>query len=308
MPELKQESIFINVADQKLHLKRIFTDESGQPVFMVHGSIENGRIFYSESGKGLAPYLAKAGYDVFIADLRGKGKSTPKINKDSTFGLTEVIREDMPAFINKIKEIKGNAPQHWFSHSFGGVLMLACLALNPEIVRLSSMVTFGNKRYLQTQSFKRFMMLNLGWYFLGSMILMVKKFLPAKKMNLGADDETKKTFRETNQWLERKEWRDWYDGFDYAAKLRELSLPPVLSLTGANDPVLGRKEDCQRLLDEIESKNHEVVVIGKENGNLHDYNHNDLVTHRDAPEDHYKIVLEWMEGSRQTVVGNRQSS
>ncbi|HIN39000.1 MAG TPA: esterase, partial [Flavobacteriales bacterium] len=57
--QLKEKSLYITLnSTEKLHVKRFFTDKKGQPVLMLHGSIENGKIFYSSSGKGLAPYLA----------------------------------------------------------------------------------------------------------------------------------------------------------------------------------------------------------------------------------------------------------
>ena len=58
---------------------------------MVHGMVEDGRIFYHKSGKGLACYLAKQGYDVYVVDLRGIGQSTPKISADSDHGQTEPL-------------------------------------------------------------------------------------------------------------------------------------------------------------------------------------------------------------------------
>jgi len=80
--KLTEESLYIAINNtEKLHLKRFFNDKMGQPVVMLHGSIENGKIFYSSSGKGLAPFLADQGYDVFVPDFRGKGKSTPPIVK-----------------------------------------------------------------------------------------------------------------------------------------------------------------------------------------------------------------------------------
>ncbi len=64
MPQdLQQESLFIPLSPfskDELHLKRVYKKGLlGPPVFMLHGSIENGRIFYSDSGKGLAPYRVR---------------------------------------------------------------------------------------------------------------------------------------------------------------------------------------------------------------------------------------------------------
>ena len=73
---------------------------------MLHGAVENGKIFYSEKNKGLASYLAHHGFDVFVADLRGRGLSEPAIKKGAIHGQTESITEDIPAFINEIKKLK----------------------------------------------------------------------------------------------------------------------------------------------------------------------------------------------------------
>src|SRR5258706_5010461 len=127
--DYSEESFFIPFhSTEQLHLKRFCGNENGPIAFLLHGSIENGRIFYSRSGKGLAPFLAKNGYDVFVADLRGRGESTPPIGKQSDYGLTESIAEEIPAFLNEIKRLRGDAPQYWMAPSWGGILMLCFLA------------------------------------------------------------------------------------------------------------------------------------------------------------------------------------
>ena len=56
--EIQEEfyDIRVNKTDT-LFLKRIYQNKDGPVLFFLHGSIENGRIFYSNSGKGLAPFL-----------------------------------------------------------------------------------------------------------------------------------------------------------------------------------------------------------------------------------------------------------
>ncbi|MBW8050611.1 MAG: alpha/beta hydrolase [Cytophagales bacterium] len=281
---------------------------------MVHGSIENGKIFYSASQKGLAPYLAREGYDVFVADLRGRGMSKPAINKSSTFGLTETLSEEFPAFINKIKEIKGNVPQHWVAHSWAGVLFLAYIARNQDAclpnlprfyrgkrqvggrqeVKVSSMVFFGAKRRISVWSWKKFYMINIMWIFVSRMIIKLMGYLPAKEMKMGADNETGKSHHETTVWLKTKRWLDWNDGFDYAEALKKVVLPPVLYLTGAGDNILGNPVDVKLLMDETGVQDSQFYIVGKANNNLHDYGHIDILTHPDAVNDHYPFVLDWM--------------
>ena len=74
------ESLYVKVdGGPQLHLRHF--PGPGHPVFLVHGAIENGRIFYSDNGKGFAPYLQKQGFDVYVLDLRGRGKSLPTLRK-----------------------------------------------------------------------------------------------------------------------------------------------------------------------------------------------------------------------------------
>ena len=290
-----EESIFININEtDKLHLKRIFTNPDGPPVLLVHGSIENGKIFYSSSGKGLAPYLALCGFDVFVADLRGRGLSTPAIGRGSDHGLSNIISEDIPAFYNKIKEIKGSIPQHWIAHSWGGVVYLAYLAKNPDHVNVASLVLFGSKRRIGIVSPERIYLIELLWNLLASLYIKYYGYLPAVKINIGADNETARSHEETNIWVYSKKWTDWYDEFDYSAALKKIKLPPILVLTGKNDKVLGHPADVQRLLDEIGDQDYQFKILSRKNGNLHDYGHVDILTHADAAKDHFPEVVNWM--------------
>lgn len=322
---LQQESIFIPVGKHQLHMKRFCRNPAGQPVWMVHGSIEDGRIFYSSKGKGLAPFLAAHGYDVFVADLRGRGKSTPPINKYSQWGLSENLREDFPAYIEKIREIKGAQPQHWMAHSWGGVLQLAYLARYqskaanstgvpatgmpaiglpstgvPAIGLLStgvpaSITFFGTKRRINTFSLGKLLKVDIVWNHFSKFLIRKYGYLPGKKFGIGSESESALSHQETQQWVVEKDWRDWRDGFDYREALQHMELPPILSLTGAHDKVLGHPEDVRALIRETGSSAARVQVVGKAEGFMHDYDHINLLTHPDVPKDHFRLVLEWLE-------------
>ena len=50
-------------------------EQRGAPVILVHGSFSNRRFWYSPKAIGLGPYLARAGFDVWIPEMRGHGLS-----------------------------------------------------------------------------------------------------------------------------------------------------------------------------------------------------------------------------------------
>jgi pimeloyl-ACP methyl ester carboxylesterase len=83
---LEKRSHFIEFDDHRLHLLQInkegIISKDSPAVLLLHGAISNGLQFYSIKGQGLAPYLASKGMNIFVADLRGRGLSTPSIKDD----------------------------------------------------------------------------------------------------------------------------------------------------------------------------------------------------------------------------------
>src|SRR5690606_33141901 len=118
------------LAPDRLHLKRWYARGASRPVLLLHGAVENGRIFYTDSGKGFAPFLASWGFDTYSADLRGRGGSGRPISRESGYGQTEAIRDELPALARAVSDRHGGMPVDWVAHSWGGVLMLSALARN----------------------------------------------------------------------------------------------------------------------------------------------------------------------------------
>lgn len=293
--EQTYQRINIQAGIHRLCLHRFCGNAAGAPLFMVHGSVENGRIFYSDSGKGLAPWLASRGFDVYVADLRGRGMSSPAVSAASDWGLREMMEEDFPVMLQEIVRLRGQVPQHWLAHSWGGVMQLAFLARWSAPAPVASLTFFGTKRHIASWSLKKLMMIDLGWGLLGELLAQVKGYLPARRFGFGVEDESAATYRQTRSWVRSKQWLDPYDVFDYAAALKELSLPPAFYITGAHDQVLGHPLDVYRLIQETGyDQVNEFLVAGKSSGFAHNYNHVNLLTHKDAPADVFPAVEEWL--------------
>jgi len=291
---IAEESIFIPLNEtDTLHLKRFCGDPQGTPVFMLHGSVENGRIFYSSSGKGLAPFLAQHGFDVFVADIRGRGLSIPTVNRHSDYGVAECVREEIPAFLREIRRIRNNAPMHWIGHSWGGILLLCYYARSVAPENILSMIFFGSKRRITIGGFKRFLVIDVFYNYIFSFIAWLKGYVDVKLLRVGSDNETKKSRRQTYEWVTNKKWFD-EDGFDYATALSKIELPALLFIAGGNDKVLGNYQDMKLLIEEINQPQAELYLASVAHGNLHDYDHVNMLTHADAPRDHFQYVLEWM--------------
>lgn len=292
---MQTEHHFVDVphTHHRLHLMRWHVGEGGRPVLLIHGSIEDGRIFYSKSGKGFAPWLAAQGFDVFVADLRGRGKSTPAIGPTVDFGNMDLVNTDIGLYVNSIRQTTGRTDLIVGSHSWGGVLVHAWYARYPYLADVKGIFHFGAKRRITVFNAEKLYKLNFGWYFLGGLAVLLKGYLPAKALKMGSDNESRGTYRDINSWLKEKTWVDTTDGFDYAAAMQKVGCPPVLSLSGAADHVLGHPTDCQNLLAEVNSHRPEFRLVGHATGHKHNYDHINLVTHKDGPADHFQYILAW---------------
>jgi pimeloyl-ACP methyl ester carboxylesterase len=293
--DLKMESLMVPVnSTDNLHLKHIYINPDGPPIFMLHGSVENGRMFYSNTGSsGLGPYLAKYGYDVYVGDLRGRGESKPHVSRNSKYGQTEAITEDIPAFIEKIISLRGNTPQRWVCHSWGGVLTSSHLLRFPKYRDLvKSMVYFGSKRRVSAINPTRIFQIDIVYTFLGSLLVRKHGYFPSSRFM--SEDEPALTRKGTAIWIRMKDWVDPFDGFNYGKAAQDVVLPPTLYFAALNDQCLGHRKDVLLTINESGKHVSKYVLLGKKCGNLHDYDHVTMLTHKDAVKDHFPMVVAWL--------------
>ncbi len=300
-------SVFVPVGQSgaRLHLRRLRPQGSALrgAVLMLHGAIENGRIFYSDSGKGLGPFLARAGFEVFAADLRGRGLSTPRVGRGVDFGQTELITEDLPALSNVVRDLSDGAAQHWVAHSWGGVLAFSAIARIPELAaRVTSMTCFGTKRSIAVSSWEKVLRIDLFWDRAFGLVTRAFGYLPARRLGIGGDDESRSTHAHSVCWVNpANPWVDPVDGFDYAAAIRKVTLPRTLHLTGIADRYLGHPQDVRRFAHECGLPPDCVRVLSLAAGNRRDYDHIDILTRVEAEGDHFPMVAGWIAG---TFTGN----
>lgn len=295
-PVLEIKSYYIPLKGESLHLKRFFVKEDGIPVFLLHGSMENGKIFYSRSLKGLAPYLAEKGYDVFVADLSGRGDSTPTVgkNREHSRSQTDSIVEEIPAFHAFIAKLKNNQSQHWVAHSWGGILMLAYIARFGGS-GIASLCFFATKRRIGIRSFEKLMKVDLVWNLMGRFFGKVYGYFPAKELKIGSDNEPYRYYRQTVNWVYNKKWIDPEDEFCYRKALRSQDVPPTLYFAAKEDHVLGHREDIKRLMEEVGSDKDKFILLSEANGNQLDYDHINILTHPKAGLDQFPLLKGWIE-------------
>ena len=105
-------SIWVSVgSDEQLHLKQFIPSANvhgdasgnimhgrGKSVFLLHGEAESGSVYYGANGRGLAWEMAAQGYEVFVADLGGRGRSITASGQ-SHLTVNQLICEAIPALL-----------------------------------------------------------------------------------------------------------------------------------------------------------------------------------------------------------------
>lgn len=101
-------------------------------VMLLHGLASN-RLAFHFPGRSLSSYLADRGWDCFVPELRGAGRSqAPHLR----FDLHDYLEWDLPAILEAIRKASGEGEIHWIGHSMGGILfMLHALRTGGEGLR-----------------------------------------------------------------------------------------------------------------------------------------------------------------------------
>ena len=85
------------------------------------------------------------------------------------------------------------------------------------------------------------------------------------------------------------------DALNYNELFGHFELPPILSFAGEGDAYLGHPHDCAAFLKEIGADIPKSFIhLSQKNGNKHDYDHVSMLPHKDAVDDHFPKLVQWM--------------
>lgn len=116
-----------------------------EPVILCHGVSANRFNMDLDDEVSLARWLAARGFDCYVLELRGRGKSVRR-------GLAGLFPRqafddypalDLPAAIEAVRRRHGAEQVHWVGHSMGGQVLYAYLARTPG-APVRSAVTIGS--------------------------------------------------------------------------------------------------------------------------------------------------------------------
>lgn len=291
----QQSSEYLDLAAYQLHLRKLTPLHISQaPVLMLHGAIENGRIFYSHQGKGLGCFLADQGFTVYCADFAGRGLSRPKAGPDFNHSQHQLICQDIPALIEHLYQ-RHQQKIHLVCHSWGGVVLAASLARFPQLAeRIQKNVFFGSKRRISVKSPAKTLQIDWVWNKLSPWLCKRYGYLPAKRLRFGADNEPAQFLLDTVHWIQSEEFVDPTDLFDYATAATQLKWPDSWFFAAVNDKILGHPQDVRLFMAESNLADARFSLLGRTNGDAVDYDHISMLTHPQAVQGHFSALAQWL--------------
>ncbi len=292
------ESLSLSLDSVELQLRCFPGSPQGAVVLLVHGALEDGRVFHPRGDQGLTGVLVAAGYSVYVLDLRGHGASQPRLQgagADAAITQHRLIIEDLPAALTLLQERHPGQRLIAGGHGWGGVWLASALIRRPDLLAaMDGLLHFAvRRRQRHGGLFTRFTSA-VFWQRALPLLGRAKGAIPARAMALGSADEPTAIYAANLAWL-RGEWRDLEDGFDYASAIEDLAWPPSLYLAGEIDRQQGHIGDVRDFARELGPHDAQMVLLQKGQGCSRRYGHNDLLTHPQAEVDHFPLVLSWLE-------------
>ena len=304
-----------------IHLEPEGTPRNSTPLVLCHGFTSTSVTFDLGNGRGLGPYLAGLGYDVWMVDLRGRAHLPKQKTSEYDWTFDTYLDFDLPAVIQAVRNHTKSEKVTWIGHSMGGLLIYAYLGKYGQdqvakIITIGSPVLFSPKDDLVNR------MLKLGERFINPENGLVaepfaKGFARAISKSKGKytkwvinpdnlSEET--TFRyiansvpdlsggvinQLHGWATEKRFGSLDGQIDYRANISKITVP-ALVLAGKLDH-LAPSWSVYYGYEKLSSMDKTFVLLGQANGAMEDPGHGGIVLGDRAETEIYPIIAGWLD-------------
>ncbi|MFI5278995.1 MAG: alpha/beta fold hydrolase [Gemmatimonadales bacterium] len=256
------------------------------PLLLVHGTFSNRRFFLGAGDRGLARWLADRGFDAWVAELRGHGRSGA-VGRASAWHFEDWIRRDAPALVRAVLGASGADRVVWVGHSAGGVIAAAFAGLgHPESERIAGIVMAGAPAPNRPGAW------HVPLAALGYGVTRVFGRFPARLLRVGPEDEHRGIMGQWMEWNVRGRWIGT-DGTDYLAAAARVTAP-VLAVAGAGD-FIAPPSACRLLLESLGAGDRTLLVCGRRSGFSENFTHNRTIVSTAARREIWPRIAGWIE-------------
>ncbi len=310
----------------KVSLYRYRPDRSGpaRPVILCHGLGANRFNFDLGPGRSLARTLQQAGFDVWSLDLRGRGRSRG-VWQEGSCGyrkpcfFDDYVAQDAPAAISYVRRQTGAEQVHWVGHSMGGMVLYGILegeraseiasgvaVASPGRVVPPFRLPFRRAVHsalcllpgLPQAFFARGLapvLARLTFARLGSLFLNpanVEREILLRALCFLASDVTRGEILQFLLWSDGGELQAIRGRFSYTGNLGAIDRP-LLLVAGVRDR-LAPPDLVREVYERVSSTRKRFVLLGRQNGQRHDYGHGDLLMGKWCSEEVFPHILDWL--------------
>lgn len=303
------------------------TQSKRPPVLLVHGLGTNRfDVDFPDPHLSLAQFLYHQGYDTWVVELRGSGRSRKigilshlRATTSPDWTFDDHIFTDLPTVASFIRKKTGRKKFHWIGHSLGGTLIYGAIGVLGDGV-CASAVTLGAAISSHAKPGVIKFLLKMDPLMKLSPLIPLKPLarVAAKAARTLAPLEDNFCYAIDNIDLETIELalktavenismrlflqlHEWYKKNHFYSREKKLSYRDLLKKIGAPFLVaagsvdgLTPSLDIHFAFKQLGSKDKKYVVFGRESGCRTEYGHIDLVLGKNAPREVYPVIADWL--------------
>jgi pimeloyl-ACP methyl ester carboxylesterase len=295
--------------------------ERATPILFVHGLGIDQRNFDFNDRFSLSRYLAREGYDCFLPALRGCGPSArKKWNQPGKWDIDfdMFVEQDIPAVIDKVKEITGKPAMHFVGQSMGGMIGYA-VAQGEYAPALKSFTSIcGPCFFKHMTNFHSMLAIKkmLDFIRMLPVLLLVRirapflRYFPSlagneevNSANVDGDtiacaafnamtDIPSRLLKQFAGWVSDGEFGSHKESAHWEKNLSKITTP-IYCLVGPVD-FFCPSGAIEGVVNQVSSAKKLYRMFSKANGGMADYGHGDLLVGRTAPEEIFPTILSWI--------------
>lgn len=249
----------------QIHVRRFGDSHRNTTVVLLHDLFSDGSLFL-RNADALGSQLAQAGFEVWVPDLRGHGRSWPLLGRDTvktfSYDFHAAVTGDLATVIGLLRDQAPDKPLYLVGHGVGGLLWLSFLARWPvvsEMVRGIALIGMFTHRERGGLAWRLRDDLFARWRALQHAGMVVRP---------GSDGqphpETLAFYRDVHRMLEQG-WIDPADGLDHAAQLAQLTRwPPTLAVCADRDGPWSGAQSARLLQRQLPPHDGRLYRFGRE--------------------------------------------
>lgn len=238
-------------------------------VVLLHAMMTDGRYFGARRAGSFAASLADAGFDVYVPDFRGHGRSRPPHARGGTWSFDDLVELDLPALVGAAAAASSCAPTDLaiLGHSLGGLVTCAALGTGripaPRVLVLAATSVWLGETLVRKAI--------MGVYRRAAHLL---GYAPIRTLRLGTADESRGYVDQLTNWARTGRWLS-LRGIDYQAALSAITVP-THSFVGDGDWMC-RPRDAEAIIGRIRTSE-ALRIVGVKHGDALDPDHFELFT------------------------------